>query len=203
MKTNGNNHYNILSVIDLLTPQEKKITLVPLKQVIETDSILIWGSVFWNIFALTLGSLIALMLISYSNNPVKYLLSLFALTFLFLGIFFTMHGLKIRQELKNDSESSQSLRQEMLMRKLNQLQTEALVYRFHRDLGAKVFKNSSELKVADFNKNFGELLAPELDENLQKELVNRMIQDGMISIDKRNGAGSIFKYNQEFIFSHK
>lgn len=200
MSTNPDSHYEFLSIIEFLAPREKHIMLVPLTQVSESDTIFIWAAVFWNIFAITLGAIISLILISYENTPVNYLLSIFALTFLVLGLFFTKHGVRLRMKLKDNSGESQSFRKDLLMRKLNQLRTEALVYRFHRDLGTKVFDNKSELEVTEFKENLNQLLAVDLDANLQKEVLNRLIEDGMISVKKRNGQGPVFKYNKEYVY---
>ncbi len=198
----NNSHYDFLSVVELLTPQDKNITLIPLKQVKDSDTVFVWASVFWLIFSVTLGSLVTLLLTAYENTTVTYLLVLFLATFLILGVSFIRHGLRLRKEFEEDTQDSRAYRQDMLMRKLNQLRNEALVYRFHRDLVTKVFQNNHTIAITTFNENLHKLFPYELDDTVHKQIVNKLIEDGMILLEKRNGEDPTVEYNPEFDYKN-
>lgn len=202
MSVKAQKNYDLNSIVDLLIPRENNINLVPLKQIVESDAIFIWATLFWNICAITLGAIIALTLISYENISVMYLLYIFAFTFFILALFFTKNGISSRKAMRNNSQQAQAFRQDLLMRKLNQLQTEALVYRFHRDLGIKVFESNFEIDISSFKENLNRILTIQLDNNLHNEVVNKLIEEGMIFIEKNNGRGTFVKYNSDFVLKY-
>lgn len=198
-----NNRYDILTVVKLLAPKETATTLVPLNQIEETEQIFLWSAIFVGIFAAILGGVFALVSTAYENRPVIYLLILFLITFGLLSVFFSRQGFDLRKDLRTNNRNAEAARQDAVSKKMNQLRSEAILYRFHRDLCTKVFGRNSTVDLTEFNKNLNKLLPSDIDDSLHKQLVSKMIEEGMIILDKQNGDKPRFSFNPEYVYDYQ
>ncbi len=198
-----NNRYDILTVVKLLAPKETATKLIPLNQIEETETIFLWSAIFVGIFTAILGAVFALVTTAYGNRPVIFLLILFLVTFGLLSVFFSRQGFDLRKELRTNNRNAEAARQDAVSKKMNQLRSEAILYRFHRDLCTKVFGRNSTVDLTEFNKNLNKLLPSDIDDSLHKQLVSKMIEEGMIILDKQNGDKPRFSFNPEYVYDYQ
>jgi len=186
------------TALKLLDPKESGIPLLPLSDVEQHQSTLFWAAVFFGFFAAILGSLISLVSTTYSNTPVIYLLGLFLVSYFVFFVVFTMRGFVRWRKLKYKSLGAVSWSKEPLTERINALERRVQLYKVHRDIGNYVFNGVNVLPFDDFNRILDGILPFDPDDPRRKKFNQRLLTEGIITVDKTDPDNWTVSYDSEF-----
>lgn len=199
MPSNDNDRvFDTQVALKLLDPKGVGIPLVPLADVEQHHSIFFWAAIFFGIFAGVVGSLISLLTTAYANMPVIYILGMFLISYFIFSVVFTVRGFMKWRNLKAKSLGPESWHKESLGERVGALERMVQLLKLHRDLGSHVFDGVYSLPFDEFNKRLDELLPLEKDDPRRKKLNQRLIMEGIISIDKSNADSWMVNYENSF-----
>ena len=186
------------TALKLLDPRGAGIALVPLSDVEQYHSTFFWAAVFFGIFAGIVGSLVSLLTTNYSNMPVIYILGMFLCSYFIFCVVFTIRGFMRWRNLKSKSLGPQSWHKESLGERVGALERTVQLLKLHRDLGTHVFNGVYTMPFNDFNKRLDELLPLESDDPRRQKLNQRLLMEGLISIDKSDPNNWSVTYEDNF-----
>ncbi len=186
------------TALKLLDPKESGIPLLPLSDVEQHQSTLFWAAVFFGFFAAILGSLISLVTTTYSNTPVIYLLGLFLVSYFIFFVVFTMRGIVRWRKLKYKSVGAVSWSKEPLTERISALERRVQLYKVHRDIGNYVFNGVQVLPFDDFNRILDGILPFDSDDPRRKKFNQRLLTEGIISVDKTDPDNWTVSFDSEF-----
>lgn len=186
------------TALKLLDPKESGIPLLPLSDVEQHQSTLFWAAVFFGFFAAILGSLISLVSTTYSNTPVIYLLGLFLVSYLIFFVVFTMRGIVRWRKLKYKSLGAVSWSKEPLTERISALERRVQLYKVHRDIGNYIFNGVNVLPFDDFNRILDGILPFDSDDPRRKKFNQRLLTEGIITVDKTDPDNWTVSYDSEF-----
>jgi hypothetical protein len=199
MSANDNDRiFDSKVAMKLLDPRGGGMPLVPLADVEQHHSTFFWAAVFFGIFAGIVGSLISLLTTAYANMPVIYILGMFLLSYFVFFVVFTVRGFLKWRSLKAKSLGPESWHKESLGERVGALERTVQLLKLHRDLGTHVFNGVYSLEFDEFNKRLDELLPLEKDDPRRKKLNQRLIMEGIISVDKSDADSWIVNYENNF-----
>lgn len=172
------------AALKLLDPRGASIPLVPLVEVEQHQSTFFWAAVFFGIFCVIVGSLASLLTTAYSNSPVILLLGLFLSSYLVFFVLFSIRGFVRWRRLRKASIGSRSWTRESLGEQVTALEHRIQLLKVHRNLGRYVFNGVHALPFDEFNQRVDGLLPFEPDDPRRKKFNQRLISEGIISVDK-------------------
>ena len=195
---------NIEKVIDsqaalkLLDSREAGIPLVPLAEVEQHHSTFFWAAVFFGIFCVASGSLVSLLATAYSNPPVILLLGLSLSSYLVFFVLFSIHGFVRWRRLRKSSIGNRSWTRESIGERVIALEHRIQLLKVHRNLGLYVFNGAHALSFDEFNQRVDGLLSFEPDDPQRKKFNQRLISEGLISVDKSDSEKWTVAYETDF-----
>ncbi|MFC1483779.1 hypothetical protein ACFL6Q_01865 [Candidatus Neomarinimicrobiota bacterium] len=199
MPSNDNDRvFDSKVAMKLLDPRGGGIPLVPLADVEQHHSTFFWAAVFFGIFAGIVGSLISLLTTAYTNMPVIYILGMFLLSYFVFFVVFTVRGFLKWKSLRAKSLGPESWHKESLGERVGALERTVQLLKLHRDLGTYVFNGVYSLEFDEFNKRLDELLPLEKDDPRRKKLNQRLMMEGIISVDKSDADSWVVNYENNF-----
>jgi len=186
------------AALKLLDPRGTGIPLVPLAEVEQHQSTFFWAAIFFGIFAAIVGSLVSLLTTDYGNNPVIYLLSMFLASYFVFFVVFTGRGFIRWRRLRNKSIGSGVWTKESLGERVGALERRIQLLKIHRDLSMHVFNGVYTLPFDEFNQRVDALLPFEPDDPRRKRFNQRLLTEGIISLDKTDPKNWTVTYETDF-----
>ena len=186
------------TALKLLDPKGTGIALLPLADVEQHQSTFFWAAVFFGIFAAVMGSLVSLMTTAYANRPVVYLLGMFLLSYFIFFIVFTGRGMMRWKSLKKQSLGPGALNKESLAERVGALERRIQLFKIHRDLGMFVFNGVYTLSQDEFDQRIDALLPFEKDDPRRKKFNQKLLAEGIITVDKADPENWTFTYETDY-----
>ncbi|MFC1543206.1 hypothetical protein ACFL4K_01550 [Candidatus Neomarinimicrobiota bacterium] len=186
------------AALKLLDPKKAGIPLVPLTEVEQHQSTFFWAAVFFGIFCVTVGALASLLTTTYNNPPVILLLGLFLASYLIFFVVFSGRGFAGWRRLRKASVGSGTWSRESIGERVATLERRLQLLKVHRDLGQYVFDGVHILSCDEFNQRVEGLLPFEPDDPRRKKFNQRLISEGIISVDKSDSENWTVTYETDF-----
>lgn len=186
------------AALKLLDPKEAGIPLVSLAEVEQHQSTFFWAAVFFGIFCVTVGALASLLTTTYSNPPVILLLSLFLASYLIFFVLFSGRGFVRWRRLKKASVGSGTRSRESLGERVAALERRLQLLKVHRVLGQYIFDGVHILSFDEFNQRVDGLLPFEPNDPRRKKFNQRLMNEGIISVDKSDSQNWTVTYETDF-----
>ncbi len=174
------------------------VELIPLQEVNQHLSTFLWGAIFFGIFMASVGSLVSLLSTDYSNNPVIYLMGLFLTSYFVFAFVFTSKGFVRWGRLKKKSVGESLWNKESLGERVGALERRIQLFKIHRDLGLYVFNGESTMQFNEFNTKLDLLLPFEPDDPRRKKFNQRLMNEGIITVDKSDPNAWSVTYETDF-----
>jgi len=186
------------TALRLLDPKESGIPLLPLSDVEQHQSTLFWAAVFFGFFTAILGSLVSLVTTAYGNNPVIFILGLSLVSYFIFFTVFTVRGSVRWRKLKLKSLGAVSWSKEPLTERIGALERRIQLYKIHRDIGTHVFNGVYVLPYDDYTKIVDKLLPFEPDDPRRKKFDQKLLTEGIITVDKTDPNNWTVTYEADF-----
>ncbi|UCH61884.1 MAG: hypothetical protein JSU77_08720 [Fidelibacterota bacterium] len=190
--------FDTKTALRLIDPRGAGIPLLPLAEFEHHQSTLFWTAIFFGFFTATLGSLTSLLTTAFSNYPVIYLLAIFLASYFIFFVVFAARGFRRWRKLKKKSLGSVSWSKESLTDRISALERRIQLYKIHNDVGTYVFNGINTLPYDDFNKTIDEILPFEADDPRRKKFNQKLISEGIITIDKSESDNWTVSYETDF-----
>jgi len=190
--------FDTKTALRMLDPKGAGVPLLPLAEFEQHQSTLFWAAIFFGFFTATLGSLTSLLTTAFSNYPVIYLLEIFLASYFIFFVVFALRGFRRWRKLKKKSLGAVSWSKESLTDRISALERRIQLYRIHRDVGTHVFNGINTLPYDDFNKIVDGILPFESDDPRRKKFNQKLIAEGIITIDKSESDNWTVSYEDDF-----
>lgn len=186
------------TALKLLDPKESGIPLLPLSDVEQHQSTLFWAAIFFGFFTAILGSLVSLVTTAYGNSPVIFILGLSLVSYFIFFTVFTVRGAVRWRKLKLKSLGAVSWSKEPLTERIGALERRIQLYKVHRDIGTHVFNGINVLPYDDYIKIVDKLLPFDPDDPRRKKFDQKLLTEGIITIDKNDPNNWTVSYETDF-----
>jgi len=190
--------FDTKTALRLLDPKGAGIPLLPLAEFEQHQSTLFWAAIFFGFFMAILGSLTSLLTTAFGNYPVIYLLAIFLTSYFIFFVVFAVRGFSRWRKLKRKSLGAVSWSKESLTDRIGALERRIQLYKVHRDIGAHVFNGVNILPYDDFNKIVDGILPFETDDPRRKKFNQKLIAEGIITIDKSESDNWTVSYEPDY-----
>lgn len=190
--------FDTKTALRLLDPKGAGIPVLPLAEFEQHQSTLFWTAIFFGFFTAILGSLTSLLTTAFNNYPVIYILATFLTSYFIFFVVFGLRGFRRWRKLKRKSLGAVSWSKESLTERISALERRIQLYKIHRDVGTHVFNGINTLPYDDFNKIVDGILPFEPDDPRRKKFNQKLLAEGIITIDKSESDNWTVSYEADF-----
>lgn len=174
------------------------VALIPLQEVEQHLSTFFWAAIFFSVFMASVGSLISLLTTNYANSPVIYLMGLFLVSYFLFAFAFISKGFVRWGRLKKKSVGESLWNKESLGERIGALERRIQLFKIHRDLGQYIFNGEDTMQFAEFNNKLDSLLPFEPDDPRRKKFNQRLMNEGIVTLDKSDPNAMTVTYESDF-----
>ncbi len=193
--------FDTTTALRLLASKEAGIALVPLAEMEQPQATLFWAAIFFGIFTAIFGSLVSLLTTAYSNTPVIYILGLFLVSYFAFFLVFTIRGFSKKKRIRRQSLVTDYTGDDSLTRRVGTIERRIFLEKIHQDLGQFVFDKARTISFDEFNKIVDDLMVFEGEDPRRQMFNQRLLGEGLITIDKTDSNHWTVSYDPELILA--
>ncbi len=193
--------FDTKTALRLLSSKEAGIALVPMAEMEQPQATLFWAAIFFGIFTAIFGSLVSLLTTAYSNTPVIYILGLFLISYLGFFLVFTIRGFAKKKKIRRQSLDTDFTGEDSLARRVGTIERRIFLEKIHQDLGQFVFDKARTISFDEFNKIVDDLMAFEGEDPRRQKFNQRLLGEGLITIDKSDSNHWTVSFDPELILA--
>jgi hypothetical protein len=193
--------FDTKTALRLLSSKEAGIALVPMAEMEQPQATLFWAAIFFGIFTAIFGSLVSLLTTAYSNTPVIYILGLFLISYFGFFLVFTIRGFAKKKKIRRQSLDTDFTGEDSLARRVGTIERRIFLEKIHQDLGQFVFDKARTISFDEFNKIVDDLMAFEGEDPRRQKFNQRLLGEGLITIDKSDSNHWTVSFDPELILA--
>ena len=195
--TNKEPEFSLNPIVNILTPKEIRVSLVPLSQIEDIETSFFWSSIFLSIMTSIFGSLLSLWTTDFENTPVKTILLIFLIIFIILTGTFSFNAFIKRKNARKESSKNTINAKSNGVEKSESFSDAVglgLMFKLMYLLRDKIFMNKNPRKVETVKELWSEIFS----EDPSYEVFTALIKAGVLKRIEEKDGSFLIEFNSEF-----